>query len=60
MMTLLKRLVVEESAQDLVEYGIALAVIGTLAGAAAVAIGGDVNTLWTHAQTTVDAAVAAI
>jgi Flp pilus assembly pilin Flp len=51
MLTLLKRLVAEESAQDLAEYGIALAVIGTIAGAAAVAISGDVGTLWTNAQT---------
>jgi len=50
MFALLKRLVVEESAQDLAEYGIALAVIGTVAGLAAVAISTDVGTLWTNAQ----------
>lgn len=41
------RLLGETSAQDLAEYGIALAVIGAVAIAAAAAIGVDVNTLWT-------------
>lgn len=50
-MALLKRLVAEESAQDLAEYGIALAVIGTAAGLAAVAISTDVGTLWNNAKT---------
>lgn len=51
MLALLKRLVAEESAQDLAEYGIALAVIGTAAGLAAVAISTDVGTLWNNAKT---------
>ncbi len=50
MFSLLKKLVVEDSAQDLAEYGIALAVISVAAGAAAVAIAGSVGTLWTTAQ----------
>ncbi len=51
MLALLKRLVAEENAQDLAEYGIALAVIGTVAGAAALAIATDVGQLWTNAKT---------
>jgi Flp pilus assembly pilin Flp len=58
MFTLLKRLIAEESAQDLAEYGIALAVIGTVAGLAAVAISTDVGTLWTRAQGIINAAAA--
>jgi hypothetical protein len=56
MITLLKKLIQEEGAQDLAEYGIALAVIGTAAGAAALAIAGDVNTLWSRAQSIIHAA----
>ena len=57
MLALIKRLVAEDSAQDLAEYGIALAVIGTVAGLAAVAISGDVGTLWSKAQSVIHAAV---
>jgi len=57
MITLLKKLIQEESAQDLAEYGIALAVIGTVAGVAAVAISGDVGTLWSKAQSIIHSAV---
>jgi len=56
MLTLLKKLVAEDSAQDLAEYGIALAVIAAAAGAAALAIAGDVTVLWTRAQAIIDAA----
>jgi Flp pilus assembly pilin Flp len=48
-MQLLKKLWKDEVAQDLAEYGIALAVIAVGAGAVAVAIAQDVNTLWTTA-----------
>ena len=51
MQTLLTKLFRDEAGQDLAEYGIALAVIAVGAGAAAVIIGGDVNTLWTSGQT---------
>jgi len=44
-------LVKETTGQDLAEYGIALAVIGVGAAAAAVLIAGNVSTLWTTAQT---------
>jgi Flp pilus assembly pilin Flp len=57
MLTLLKRLIAEESAQDLAEYGIALAVIAVAAGAIAVAIAGDVTTLWQNAQTAIHSAL---
>jgi len=50
MLNLIKKLVREEGGQDLAEYGIALAVIAIGAAAIAVAIGGDVNTLWSNAQ----------
>ena len=59
MLNLIKKLVREEGGQDLAEYGIALAVIAIGAAAIAVAIGGDVNTLWDNAQTAIDSAVAA-
>ena len=54
MTALLKRMFADESAQDLAEYGIALAVIGLVAGAAAVFIAGDVGTLWSNAQSIID------
>jgi Flp pilus assembly pilin Flp len=50
MRSLLKKLVVATEAQDLAEYGIALAVISVAAAAAALAIAGDVGQLWTNAQ----------
>ena len=56
-MNLLKRLFTDESAQDLAEYGIALAVIAVGAGAIAVVIAGNVSTLWQNAQTAIAAAV---
>jgi Flp pilus assembly pilin Flp len=50
MTTILKRLVVDQSAQDLAEYGIALAVIGVGVALAAIAIGGNISTLWSKAN----------
>lgn len=50
MMRLVRRLIVEDRGQDLAEYAIALAVIAASVGLIAVAIGGDVNTLWENAQ----------
>jgi len=46
MLSFVKRLINEESGQDLAEYGIALAVIAVGAAAAAVVIAGDVQQLW--------------
>ena len=57
MLPILKRLLTEESAQDLAEYGIALAVIGALAAGAAIVIAGDVNTLWSRASAVINSAV---
>ena len=57
MLTILMRLVAEESAQDLAEYGIALAVIGVGAALAAIAIAGNVSTLWSRADSMIGAAI---
>ena len=54
MPNLLETLLREEAAQDLAEYGIALAVIGTVAAAAAIVIAKDVGTLWSKAQSVID------
>jgi Flp pilus assembly pilin Flp len=54
---LISKLVKDESGQDLAEYGIALAVIAVGAGAIAVAIAGDVETLWENAQNAITDAV---
>jgi Flp pilus assembly pilin Flp len=56
MFDVLKKLVRDEAGQDLAEYGIALAVIAAGLGAIAVAIAGDVNTLWSTAQTEINTA----
>ena len=58
MTALVKKLIADEAGQDLAEYGIALAVIGVVAGAAAVVIARDVGTLWSSAQTIIDSAAA--
>ena len=54
MTEMLARLVTDDRGQDLAEYGIALAVIGVVAGAAAVVIAKDVGTLWSKAQSVID------
>jgi len=56
MTTLMKKLIVDDAGQDLAEYGIALAVIGVLAGAAAIVIANDVGTPWSRAQNVIDSA----
>jgi len=56
MTALMKKLMADDSGQDLAEYGIALAVIGVLAGAAAIIIATDVGTLWSKAQNVIDSA----
>jgi hypothetical protein len=45
----LKRLFRETDAQDLAEYGIALAVIGAAVASIALAIGSSTTSLWTRA-----------
>ncbi len=49
MTTTLKRMLREQSGQDLAEYGIALAVVAVGAAAIAIAIAVDTKTLWTRA-----------
>jgi len=56
MLNVLRKLVRDEAGQDLAEYGIALAIIAVGAGLAAVAIAGNVQTLWTTAQTAISSA----
>ncbi|TMB00736.1 MAG: Flp family type IVb pilin [Deltaproteobacteria bacterium] len=56
MTALMKKLIVDDAGQDLAEYGIALAVIGVIAAAAAIVIANDVGTLWSRAQTLIDSA----
>ena len=52
-----KRLLSDERGQGLAEYGVALLVIGLGAAVAAVAIAGDVSTLWSKASSIIAAAV---
>jgi len=54
MTALVKRLLADDAGQDLAEYGIALAVIGVIAAAAAIVIAKDVGTLWSKAQSVID------
>ncbi len=56
-MTFLKKLISEKKGQDLAEYGIALAVIGAGAAAAALVIATNVNSLWNAANTIIAGAV---
>ena len=56
MLNLLSRLLREQTAQDLVEYGIALATISIVAIVVAVIIAHDVGTLWSRAQNVIDSA----
>lgn len=56
MFDVLKKLVRDEAGQDLAEYGIALAVIAAGAGLIAVAIGGQVNVLWSRGQSVINSA----
>ena len=57
MLSILKKLVRDESGQDLAEYGIALAVIGLGAAVAAIAIAGDVSSMWSKASSIIEQAV---
>jgi Flp pilus assembly pilin Flp len=58
MLDFVKKLVWDETAQDLAEYGIALAVIAVGAALIAVALGIDVNSLWSRAQAPIETAAA--
>ena len=57
MNALIKKFVKEDLAQDLAEYGIALAIVAVAAITAAVAIRTDVAALWTTAQTQIHLAL---
>lgn len=57
MLKALRKLARDKAGQDLAEYGIALAVIAVGAAAAAVAIAGNVQTLWTTASAIIASAV---
>ena len=57
MINILKKLVRDDSGQDLAEYGIALAVIGVGAALAAIAIAGNVSSLWSKGSSIIAAAV---
>ncbi len=57
--SLVKKLVADDAGQDLAEYGIALAIIGVIAAAAAIVIAKDVGTLWSRAQSVIDSAATA-
>jgi Flp pilus assembly pilin Flp len=57
MLNLITKLVKDESAQDLAEYGIALAVVAVAAAAAALAIKGNVTTLWTNGSQAISSAL---
>jgi Flp pilus assembly pilin Flp len=56
MLNLLSRLLREQTAQDLAEYGIALATISIVAIVVAVIVARDVGTLWSRAQNVVESA----
>jgi Flp pilus assembly pilin Flp len=56
MTSIFARLVTDDRGQDLAEYGIALGVIGVLAGVVAVVIAADVGTLWSRSQHVIDSA----
>jgi Flp pilus assembly pilin Flp len=53
----MKNLYSDVRAQDIAEYAIALSVIGVGAIAAALAIGGSVNTIWSNAESVLGIAV---
>ena len=54
----MKRAMTDEAGQDLAEYGITLAMIGLGAGLGAVAVAGNVSTVWSIAVSSVATAVA--
>src|SRR2546427_3686205 len=56
MLSLLSRLLREQTAQDLAEYGIALATISIVAIVVAIIVAGDVGTLWSRAQSVINSA----
>ena len=59
MLNLLERLLRDQIAQDLAEYGIALATISVVAIVVAIIVAGDIGTLWSKAQNVIDSAATA-
>ena len=57
MARLLRTLRMTERAQDTAEYGIALAVIGLVAGITALAVAGNTGALWSKANNLIQSAV---
>jgi hypothetical protein len=57
MARLLRALRLTERAQDTAEYGIALAVVGLVAGITALAIAGNTGALWSKANSLIQTAV---
>ena len=55
MLTAPKRLMREESAQDLAEYGLLLAIVAGVVAIIVVSIGQNIETIWQHGQTAVHA-----
>ena len=55
MLMALKRLMCEDSAQDLAEYGILLAIVAGVVAVIAVSIGQNIETIWQHGQNAVHA-----
>ena len=53
MSRVLKALIADDGGQDLAEYGIALGIIGLVAGAVAVVVAQNVGSLWSRAQSVV-------
>jgi Flp pilus assembly pilin Flp len=54
MLRLLARLARQDDGQDLAEYGIALAIVAAFVVSIAVVIAGDVNTLWSNANSSIN------
>lgn len=54
MLPALKRLMREESGQDLAEYGLLLAIVAGIVALIAVTIGQGIETLWQRGQSAVD------
>jgi len=55
----LRKLRADSSGQDLAEYGIALAIIAIFTAVIAIAVGGNVNTLWSNGQSSINSVVTA-
>ena len=59
LMKILRHLRNGERGQDLAEYGIALGIIAVFVAVIAIAVGSNVNTLWSNGQTSIGSVVSA-